>query len=89
MFTFTVNLDGAEPYRAEAKSRDVVAWERGGRGRSLGKLSESPQMGDLYSLAHVACRRLALFTGTLPEFEAQCDLTFEESEPADPTRTAP
>jgi hypothetical protein len=88
MFVFTVNPDGADPYRAEAKSRDVIVWERAGRGRSLSKLAEAPRMEDMYSLAHTAVRRLALFTGSLPEFEATCDLTFEVAEPSDPTRTA-
>lgn len=86
MFTFTVQPDGAEPFEAKATSRDVVAWEKLGRGRSMSKLAENAAMVDLYGLAHIACRRLALFTGSLEEFEATVDLEFEEDEEVDPTR---
>lgn len=90
MFKFRVNPDGGEPFDAEATSRDIVMWERLGRGRSLGKLSQSPTMVDMYSLAHVACQRLGMFAGTLPEFETQVDLEFEAvDEATDPTQPAP
>ena len=88
MFTFTVNTDDGETFEAKATSRDVVMWEKTGKGRSLGRLAESPTMGDLYSLAHVACRRLGKFTGDLAAFEETVDLEFEEDGAADPTRRA-
>ncbi len=86
MFSFTVKPDAAEPFEVTATSRDIVQWEKLGRGRSIGKLAENPAMSDLYSLAHVAARRAGLFAGTLPDFEAGVDLDFQEDKGADPTR---
>lgn len=85
MFTFTVKPDGGDEYSATATSRDVVVWEKTGRNRSVGKLAESPAMGDLYALAHLASKRLGLFDGTFKEFEESVDLEFEEDEASDPT----
>lgn len=92
MFTFTVMPDGLDPYEATATSRDVSRWERGGKGRSLGKLGDNPAMVDMYSLAFLAVARLGLFDGDIREFEATCDLEFkkaEEDEEADTDPTRP
>jgi hypothetical protein len=88
MFTFTVHPDGAEPYEATATARDIVMWEKVAKGRSLGKLGDNPSMSDLYSLAHVASRRLGLYAGSLADFETGVDLEFQSAadEAADPTR---
>lgn len=89
MFTFTVVPDNGEPFQATATSRDVVIWEKLGKGRSMSRVAQEPTMGDLYSLAHVAARRLQLFTGTLEEFEHSVDIDFEgEDEAPDPTQRA-
>lgn len=84
MFTFTVKPDNGDAFEATATSRDVVMWEKTGKGRSLSRLSEDPHMSDLYSLAHIAVRRLGLFQGSLPDFETSVDLELEEAEAADP-----
>lgn len=89
MFTFTVTPDGAAPYEATATSRDIVTWEKGGRGRTFGQLAENPSMVGMYGLAFVTSRRLGLFEGNLSDFEAQVDLDFEEADgddAADPTQ---
>lgn len=86
MFTFTVKPDGGEEFTATATSRDVVKWEQGGKGRSVGRLSENPSMSDMYDLAFVACGRLGLYDGDIREFRASVDLGFEEGEASDPTR---
>lgn len=92
MFDFTVRPDSGEPYTAVASSRDIVQWEKRGKGRSLSKVAEAATMTDLYELAFLASRRLGHFGGTLPEFEQTVDLQFEESpgdSDGDPTQPAP
>lgn len=88
MFTFRVLPDSGEPYELVARSRDVVTWEKGGRGRSLGKFAENPAMGDLYALAHAAALRQGQFAGPLTEFEQSVDVELIGETDADPTRTA-
>lgn len=91
MFTFSVQQDGvAEPYEVTAKSRDVVVWEKTGRGRYLGQIQEKPSMTALAELAYIAARRAGRFTGTEAEFLAQCDVEpVDDQEAADPTPPAP
>jgi hypothetical protein len=88
MFKFTVKPDDADEFEAIATSRDVVMWEKLGKGRSVSKFAQGPTMADLYSLAHVTCRRLSLFSGSLDDFEKSVDLEFEQGEAADPTSLA-
>lgn len=94
MFTFEIHQDGvADPYTVTAKSRDVVIWEKTGRGRYLGMIQERPSMTALAELAYVAARRMGRFTGTEADFQAQCDVEPVDDEDtqaaADPTPPAP
>jgi hypothetical protein len=89
MFTFTVKPDNGEPYEVTAGSRDVLVWERTSKGNSFGSLRDGLHMGDLYRIAHIASRRLGLFTADLKTFEETCELDFDEEEEPDPTRPAP
>lgn len=92
-WTFEVRPDDGEPYRVTAHSRDILTWEKAGKGRSLGELAQNPSLGAFYGLAYFAARRQGLFTGTLAEFEQQVDLEplddEEDEEAPDPTRPGP
>ncbi|MGL5911658.1 MAG: hypothetical protein ACRCZP_16780 [Phycicoccus sp.] len=82
--TFWVTPDEGDPYEVVAGSRDVLIWERLGRGRKLAELGDNPTMSGLYSLAHVAARRQQLHAGSLAEFEATCDIDVQQQESPDP-----
>lgn len=89
MLDFRVTPDGGEPYTVKAGSRDVLTWEKTGKGKSFSKLMEDLPMSDLYRMAHIASRRQGLFTGSLEEFENTCELGFEaEPDDVDPTQPA-
>lgn len=94
MITFTITPDGGAPYELVAGSRDVLIWERTGKGRAFSQFQDGLRMGSLYELAHVAAKRQGLFDGSLGEFEQTCDLdTADEDDEAgagrepDPTQT--
>lgn len=89
MFTFTVTPDNGEAFEVKAGSRDVLTWERTGKGKNLMTLRDGLAMGDLYRLAHIAARRQGLFNGDLKEFETTVELDFEEDDEPDPTQPAP
>jgi hypothetical protein len=74
MFTLTVKPDGGEPFEYEVTTRDVLVWEKAGRDRSMSRLVNDMHLADVYQVAHIAARRLQLFTGSLDEFEKTCDL---------------
>ena len=73
-FFFEAEPDGGEPFRITASARDVVAWERGGKDRTIANLISNGSLVDWYALAHVAARRQGLFDGSLQEFEKSVDL---------------
>lgn len=85
MFTFTVTPDDGEPYKLVAKHRDVLKWERAGKG-TLNGFRENPSLMAISEIAHIAARRQQMFTGTLQEFEDSVDLDFEGDEEPDPTQ---
>ncbi|GEL17690.1 hypothetical protein [Pseudonocardia asaccharolytica] len=91
MFNFRVVPDSGEPFSVVAGSRDVLAWEKAGPGRSVGAVLAAPTLTAFYQLAYAAASRQRLFTGTQAEFEATCELTrFDEAaDAADPTQPAP
>ncbi len=95
MFRFRVSPDGAEPFEVEGKSRDVVRWEAMGRGRHIGQLESAPKMTDLAELAWCAAVRNGLYTGSVKDFLASCDVDAlapetdddgEERDSLDPSR---
>lgn len=92
--TFRIEPDEGEPYEVTAQSRDVLTWEKAGKGRAFGELANRMAMVDMYGLAYFAARRQGLFTGTVQEWEQSVDLTptdedeDEEKEP-DPTPAGP
>jgi hypothetical protein len=74
VFTLTIKPDGGEPYEVEATTRDVLVWEKAGQNRSMSRLVNDMRIADVYQVAHIAARRLQLFTGSLKDFEETCDL---------------
>lgn len=72
----TIRPDGEDPYDVDPTSRDMLLWERGGRGRSLSRLHSDPSVADLYALAHVTARRAGKIgmSVELAEFEASVDV---------------
>jgi hypothetical protein len=93
MMTFKVIPDGGEPYQVTAHSRDVLVWEKSGKGRTFSQLADHLSMTDMYGLAFVAARRQGMFSGTLQDFEQSADMmpvdVDEDDEDPDPTHAAP
>lgn len=91
MFKITIRRDGAEPFELTTTTRDVLRWEKTNKKhKSLGSLEKDVAIEDIYMMAFYAAQRLGMWTGTLPEFEAECDIDFEEAEDeADPTQPGP
>ena len=92
MIDVTVTPDGGDAREVKILSRDVLVWERTGKGRSFGTLMEDISMIAMYHLAWIASRRLGYFVGDLAEFEATCEVGLETDEEGDaapdPTRPA-
>lgn len=88
MLDFTVVPDGGEKFEVKATTRDVLLWEKAGKGRSMATLLGDISIEKMYQLAHLAARRQGLFAGTLAEFEETCELEFEETGDVDPTQLA-
>lgn len=86
MFKFVITPDDGEQYTISARSRDIVTWEKTGKGRSVAELQRNMRFTDVYSLAHVAARRTGMFSGSLEEFERSVDLEVMPEEEPDPTR---
>lgn len=86
MIDFRIKPDNGEPFDVTADSRDVAAWERGGKSRSLQQLGDETRMTDLYQVAHLAATRTQQFNGPIGQFESTCVLDFTFTEDAeDPT----
>jgi hypothetical protein len=88
MFSVKVSPDDAESYVLEIKPRDVLVWEKGGKGRSLKSL-EDGSLGDIYELAHASATRQGKTTLTLPAFKLVADVEpLAPAEDADPKADA-
>lgn len=90
MIEFICVNDAEERYEVTATARDVLLWEKTGKGRNFAKLMAELPLADLYVIAWLASKRKGLFTEPLARFEETIDLHFEldEGEP-DPTQPAP
>lgn len=89
LIRFKVTPDGGEPFEVACTSRDVLMWERRAHANSYARLQSQQDMAPMYEIAHVAARRLGLFEGDLPTFEATCDLEAREADEADVDPTKP
>lgn len=90
MFNFKVSPDGKEPYEVTATARDVAKWERTNKGAALAQLGgDGTRMTDFYKIAYHASVRHGQFTGTVTEFEDNCDIeAYEVEGSANPTQPA-
>mgnify|MGYP003576115808 CR=1 FL=1 len=84
---------GGKQFEVTADSRDVLAWEKGGQGRSLSRLLVEPNVKDTYVLAWLACKRTGKVDCPLAEFEAKYLIVFGALQQLagaapDPTRPA-
>lgn len=87
MLRIKVMPDGSEPYEVTATSRDIRAWEKGGSGRSFGKMADGLSMTTIYAIAHVTARRLGHLDQavTLDQFAEATDIELVAEEEPDPT----
>jgi hypothetical protein len=88
MFDFEIRPDHGEPYKLTAESRDVLVWEKTGRGRSLKTLTDNVSLADMYEISHIAARRQGFFNGNLGEWEKTVNLDLTDSGEPDPTQSA-
>lgn len=78
--------DDREPFRVVARSRDISNWERTGKGRDF---TSGVNVSQIEEIAHIAASRQGLWSGSLAEFRAQCDIDPvlpEGDEEPDPTQ---
>ncbi len=90
MFRAKAHPDGdGEPYELLAEARDVLMWERAGRDRAFGDITERLRMTDVYSLMHLVAKRTGRYDGPLEMFEADVSLELmpptDDDEAPDPT----
>lgn len=83
MFDFKVTPDSGAPFEVTAGSRDVLVWEKTGKGRNVSKFRNAMEMRDLYALAHIASRRQGLYSGELRDFEESVEIDIVEDEDDD------
>lgn len=89
MFKFVVtDSSGAELFKVDAKSRDVIRWEAANKANSLHKLNENLRMTDLTEVAFYAASRQGLYDGSLVDFKADCDIELEDEDEDGPLEKA-
>jgi len=86
---FKVTPDEGEPYELTAGSRDVYAWEKTGRDRSITQFADGVSVVAGYEVAHLAAVRQGRYVGALADFVAGHELEVLAAERADPTQPAP
>lgn len=92
MIPLRVIPDEGDPIDIDVTSRDVLRWERSGRGKTLKSFEQNPTMAAMYELAHTHLLRTKQFAGDLDELMATVDIEeladeAEEGEgSADPTQ---
>lgn len=97
MFWFTCHPDGAEPFKVEAKSRAIAAWEKApgqpkGSQRTVGDLTDHFAMAEMVDLAWFAADKSGLTSLDINQWREQVDVELEppdDDEAADPTPAAP
>jgi hypothetical protein len=98
MYDFLVIPDDGDVWRVTAESRDILAWEKTGRGNNFAEMAEAPSMEAMYHLAWLASRRHGHINGslTLRQFEESFTIKPEapegsegEAAGVDPTPVAP
>jgi hypothetical protein len=84
MHLLVTPTSGEEPYDLDVLSRDVLNWERSGKGRTMAQLQRNTTMVGVYELSHWAARRAQVFSGTLTEWEEAVDVEIKTEDEADP-----
>jgi hypothetical protein len=93
LVTFEVYPEHGDMFELAATSRDVAAWEKQGKGRSLQKLQSEPSMADLELVAWFALEReVRAGSRTYPDgitdvltFRSNCDVFPTQGGDLDPT----
>jgi hypothetical protein len=83
--------DGGDPFVVAATARDVLVWEKSSRDNSYARLMSNQRMTDIYRIAHIAAKRLGLYSDDLATFEKTCDVENvpEDEAESDPTSPGP
>jgi len=74
-----------EDIHVVADSRDVLRWEKAGKGRSISKLLAEPSLADAYILAYLAGKRTGVITCSPQEFEDGFLIVMTGEESPDPS----
>lgn len=91
MFTFVCKPDGGEPFKVEAASRAIAAWEQapGSKGRSVSALSENMRMSELVDLAWFAADRAGKTGLDIKTWREQVDINVVPGEDDDEDEAGP
>src|SRR5690606_7630074 len=87
--TMEVAPDGQEPFKLVAGPRDILRWERTGKGRSASQLADGVSMTAVYEIAFQAVTRSGRWSGSFDEFCDSVDVSpTDEDTDVDPTQGA-
>lgn len=84
MFELKIVPDDGEPFSVTTTSRDIAAWERGGKNRSMGRLAEDLRITDITDMAWYAADRRGLTRLDIVQWRAGVDIDFEMIKEKDP-----
>lgn len=76
MFELKIVPDGGEPFSVTTTSRDIAAWERGGKNRSMGRLADDLRITDITDMAWYAADRRGLTRLDIVQWRAGVDIDF-------------
>lgn len=85
MLTVKVTPDHGESFVVTASSRDVLTWEKTGKGRSQASFQNGIAMAEVYEIAYLAAKRQGLTELARLDFELGCDVELVDDEEEDPT----
>jgi hypothetical protein len=86
MFDLKIIPDDGDPFSVTTTSRDIAAWERGGKNRSMGRLAEDLRITDITDMAWYAADRRGLTHLDIVQWRAGVDIDFallEDKKPAE------
>jgi hypothetical protein len=76
MFDLKIVPDDGDPFSVTTTSRDIAAWERGGKNRSMGRLAEDLRITDITDMAWYAADRRGLTRLDIVQWRAGVDIDF-------------
>lgn len=79
---FLVTPEDGDPYEVVADTRDIYVWEKTtpNKGVTLQQAMEEIRFLELYRLAWIAARRQGMFSGTIDQFSASCQVITTEQD---------